>query len=227
VAAFAAGSASGWVARRHGSTDRGFADRHDPTPTPWRTRLSCWHDGEVAEWVCLPRAINLGAVNKVGMPQLRKALTAAGFDDVRTYVQSGNVVLNSRLRSADKVGRAVRAVLKEDFGVDTPVLVRTPQQILDILAWNPFPEHAAERPTTVYVIHLEAEPDPARVSAELAKDWRPDGLAIRGLEACVSHSGGMRASQLQHAPLLKRLGASGTARNWRTLVAIAALLSAR
>ena len=55
------------------------------------------------EWVCLLRAINLGARNKVGMPQLRKALDAAGFEDVRTYVQSGNVVLRAARRSADEV----------------------------------------------------------------------------------------------------------------------------
>ena len=179
------------------------------------------------EWICLPRAINLGPVNKVGMPQLRKALTAAGFDDVRTYVQSGNVVVRSRLRSPATVSRAVRSVLTEEFGVDSPVLVRTPQQIRDVLAWNPFPEQAAASPTTVQVIHLDAEPDPARVRAELAEDWSPDGLAIQGLEACISHSAGMHASRLQHAALLKRLGVGGTARNWRTLTAVAKLLSAK
>lgn len=83
----------------------------------------------MAEGVCLPRAINLGARNKVGMPQLRKALTAAGFDDVRTYVQSGNVVVTSRHRSAGAVAKAMRAVIHDEFGVETSVLVRTPQQI--------------------------------------------------------------------------------------------------
>lgn len=177
------------------------------------------------EWICLPRALNLGSVNKVGMPQLRKALAAAGFDDVRTYVQSGNVVFSSRLRSDAKVGSAVRAVLREEFGVDSPVLVRTPKQIRDVLAWNPFPEQAVASPATVQVIHLDAEPDAERVRAELAKDWSPDGLAINGLEACISHATGMHASRLQHAALLKRLGVNGTARNWRTLVAIGKMLS--
>ena len=56
----------------------------------------------------------------------------AGSDrDVRTFFQSGNVILNSHLRSADGLGWAVRAVLKEEFGVDSPVLLRTPKQIRD------------------------------------------------------------------------------------------------
>jgi uncharacterized protein (DUF1697 family) len=176
------------------------------------------------EWVLLPRAINLGARNKVAMPQLRAALAAAGFADVRSYVQSGNVVARSRHRSAPAVAKAAEAVIRKEFGVTTSVVVRTPQQIRDVLAWCPFPLDAAERPTGVQVIHLDGRPSAAAVAAVTGEDWAPDGLAVRGLEVCVCYSAASRASRLQHAPLLKRLGVGGTARNWRTVVAIAGLL---
>jgi uncharacterized protein (DUF1697 family) len=177
------------------------------------------------EWVLLPRAINLGARNKVAMPQLRSALAAAGFADVRTYVQSGNVVASSRHRSAARAGQAAEAVISAEFGVTTSVVVRTPAQIRDILAWNPFPEDAASRPTGVQVIHLDAAPDPSVMAAVAGLEYSPDRLAVRGLEVCVCHAAASRASRLQHGPLLKRLGVGGTARNWRTLIAIEALLS--
>ncbi|GLH96615.1 DUF1697 domain-containing protein [Phytohabitans aurantiacus] len=177
------------------------------------------------EWVCLLRAINLGARNKVGMPQLRKALDAAGFENVRTYVQSGNVVLESEHRAAGKVAAAVRSVVKEEFGLDTPVLVRTPRDIREIVAWCPFPEEAAARPTAVQVVHFDTKPAAARVAATLAEDWSPDRLEVRAWEACILYSATMHASRLQHAALLKRLGVGGTARNWRTMLAIADLLS--
>ena len=177
------------------------------------------------EWVLLPRAINLGARNKVAMPQLRQALTMAGFTDVRTYVQSGNVVARSRHRSAVKAGQAVEAVIGVEFGVTTSVVVRTPAQIRDVLAWCPFPSEAAARPTGVQVIHLDAKPDSSAAAAVVDEDWSPDALAVRGLEVCVCYAEASRASRLQHAPLLKRLGVGGTARNWRTLIAIGALLS--
>jgi uncharacterized protein (DUF1697 family) len=173
----------------------------------------------------LLRAINLGARNKVGMPQLRKALVADGFEDVRTYVQSGNIVLSSSHRSADKVAAAVRTLVKAEFGIDTPTLVRTPQQIRNIIAWCPFPDDAAARPTGVHVIHLDAKPDRARVASVLDEDWSPDELEFRGLEICVRYAETMHRSRLQHAGLLKRLDVGGTARNWRTLVAIGDLLS--
>lgn len=177
------------------------------------------------EWVCLLRAINLGARNKVGMPRLRKALDTAGFANVRTYVQSGNVVLSSDHRAPGDVGAAVRSLIAEEFGLDTPVLVRTPRDIRDILAWCPFPEEAAARPTAVQVVHFDARPSAARVAETLAQDWSPDRIEIREWEACLMYAATMHASRLQHASLLKRLGVGGTARNWRTMVAIGDLLS--
>lgn len=177
------------------------------------------------EWVLLPRAINLGARNKVAMPQLREALAAAGFADVRTYVQSGNVVARSRHRSASRAGQAAEAVIHAEFGVTTSVVVRTPAQIRAVLAWCPFPSEAASRPTGVQVIHLDAAPDPLLVTAVSGLQFLPDRLAVRGLEVCICFAAASRASRLQHGPLLKRLGVGGTARNWRTLIAIEGLLS--
>ena len=92
----------------------------------------------MATWICLLRAVNLGNHNKVSMPVLREALSAEGFGAVRTYVQSGNIVLTSRHRSAAAVGDAVAAVVERCAGVRTPVIVRTPAQLDAIAAWDPF-----------------------------------------------------------------------------------------
>lgn len=175
-------------------------------------------------WVALLRAVNLGSRNKVSMPRLRELLTGAGFTDVRTYVNSGNVVLGSRLRSPEKVGAAVRAVVAEHFAVDTPVVVRTGAQLAEVLAWNPFPDAAAERPELTMVVHLTAEPDPAAVQAALAVDVAPHALAVRGLEAVVAYADGTQDRRTEAA--MKKLGVDGTARNWRTLTALVDLTRA-
>ncbi len=170
------------------------------------------------QWVCLLRAVNLGSHNKVNMPKLREVLTASGFGDVRTYVQSGNVVVTTD-RAADKVSAAVRSVLRDDFGVDVPVVVPSPGQLRAVLDWCPFPD-AVDRPTSVHVIHLAATPAADRVDKALAEDWSPDELAIRGQEAVTRYAEAMHKSRLQHATVLRRLGVDGTARNWRTLTAL-------
>lgn len=172
-------------------------------------------------WVALLRAVNLGNVNKVSMPVLREALAEAGFTEVRTYVQSGNVVLDSPLRSPAKVGAAVGRVVHERFGVDTPVVMRTGKQLRAVLDWNPFPEAAADRPQLTYVVHLSGTPAPAAVEKVLAADTAPDAVAVRGQEMVIAYAKTSRESRT--ATALKKIGVDGTARNWRTLTALVEL----
>jgi uncharacterized protein (DUF1697 family) len=177
----------------------------------------------VATWVCLLRAINLGKVNQVNMPRLREAMTEAGWSDVRTYVQSGNVVAGSKAPSAAKVAADLRGLVKDVFDVDTPVVVRTPQEIADVLAWDPFPDAVATAPQRTYVVHLDSDPDPAALADLLATDWSPERVAARGRDLAVAYAEALHSSRLQIGPVLKKLGTDGTARNWRTLTAIDAL----
>lgn len=114
-------------------------------------------------WICLLRAVNLGTRNKVSMPRLRPALEAAGLSDVRTYLQSGNVIARSALSPGD-LSRLVRDVVADDFEVDTCVVVRDAVQMRDAVAANPFAPQGAERPHPVRVIFLAGEPDPVEIA---------------------------------------------------------------
>jgi uncharacterized protein (DUF1697 family) len=172
----------------------------------------------VPTWVALLRAVNLGARNKVSMPRLREVLAANGFTDVRTYVNSGNVVLGSTLRSPAKVGQRVHDLIAEHFEVDTPVMMRTGGQLAEVLDWNPFPEAATERPNLVAVLHLSGEPEAERVQRFLDGDYAPVRVAHRGEEVVVDWHERFGRPKVDTA--LKKLGVDATARNWRTLTAL-------
>jgi len=172
----------------------------------------------VPTWVALLRAVNLGSHNKVSMPKLRDALAAEGFTDVKTYVNSGNVVLDSSLRSAAKVGQAVHDVILDHFGVDTPVMMRTGRQLAKVLEWNPFPDAASDHPQLVAVLHLAGEPEAVAVETFLAGDYAPVRVAHRGEEVVVDWHERFGRPKVDRA--LKRLGVDATARNWRTLTAL-------
>jgi uncharacterized protein (DUF1697 family) len=175
----------------------------------------------VPTWVALLRAVNLGSHNKVSMPKLRDALAAEGFIDVKTYVNSGNVVLDSPVRSPAKVGRAVHDVILGYFGVDTPVMMRTGPQLAEVLAWNPFPDAAAGHPKLVAVLHLSGKPEAAAVKTFLAGDYAPVRVAHRGEEVVVDWHDRTGRPAVDRA--LKKLGVDATARNWRTLTALVEL----
>ena len=163
----------------------------------------------MATWICLLRAVNVGGRNKVPMAQLREALTAAGFGDVRTYVQSGTV----------------RAVIAQAFDVDTPVVVRAPEELQAVVAWNPFPEVADADPKRVHIVHLTAEPTTDAVASLLNIDWTPDHIKVEGSEVAICYSESMHTSKLQYPKVFKQLGVDGTARNWRTVQTLVELSS--
>ena len=169
-------------------------------------------------WVALLRAVNLGSHNKVSMPKLRDALTAEGFIAVKTYVNSGNVVLDSPLRSPAKVGQAVHDVILDHFRVDTPVMMRTGRQLAEVLEWNPFPDAASDHAKLVAVLHLSGEPEAERVETFLAADYAPVRVAHRGEEVVVDWHDRTGRPTVDRA--LKKLGVDATARNWRTLTAL-------
>ncbi len=177
----------------------------------------------MAVWVSLLRGINLGARNRVNMPKLREALAGAGFTDVRTYLQSGNVITRSQHSSPQQVAEDVRAVLRDRFSLDVPVIVRSPQHLSNVLHWCPFPEDALTRPAAVHLLHLASQPATEQVAALLAEDWEPDAITAQGLEVVIRYAESMHASRLQHSKLLNQLGVDGTARNWRTLQALVEL----
>ena len=175
-------------------------------------------------YVALLRAINLVARNRVSMPDLRTALAEAGHAGVRTYVQSGNVVLESDAAAAD-LERDLRALVAERFGVDTPVVVRTAAELARVVERNPFAE-IADDPKRHQVTFLSAPPADDVVRDLLAADLAPERVAVDGREIHAWHPQGIQRSPLANRLTDKRLGVTATARNWRTVLALHELAGA-
>jgi uncharacterized protein (DUF1697 family) len=152
------------------------------------------------------------------MPELRTALVEAGFADVRTYVQSGNVVLTSRA-SPDKVGADAERVIAARFGFDVDVIVRTADEMAAVVARNPLGEVARD-PKRYQVGFLEAEPDPSAVErvAELATGG--EQVVAVGREVYSWHPAGAARSKLWAKLAGNGLGVRATSRNWTTVTTL-------
>src|SRR4051794_40238127 len=105
-------------------------------------------------WVALLRGINLGARNRVPMAGLKQTIEDLGGDDVRTYIASGNVVFTHGRRARPALARDLQKAIAEDHGVDTPVILRTFQEIREVAARAPFGDDNAH----TYVTFLERPP---------------------------------------------------------------------
>jgi uncharacterized protein (DUF1697 family) len=171
----------------------------------------------MARQIALLRGINVGGHRKVPMARLREVLGDLGYADVKTYVQSGNVVLTGPERSDAATEQALARELEEAFGFDIAVVVRTRDEIAGVVAADPFAEVAGD-PARYHVLFLSEAPDPERVARAADPDaFAPDTYALKGRELYLWTPDGIRDSKLMRALTDKRLGVTSTARNWRTV----------
>jgi uncharacterized protein (DUF1697 family) len=175
----------------------------------------------MARHVLLLRGINLPRHKRVSMPQLREALASAGFEDVSTYVQSGNVVLSSGAGPL-AVAQECTRVLKGTFGHDVDVLVRTREELAEIVRRNPLGAVATD-PRRYLVTFLSAEPEPRVVEQLVAAAAAPERLVVSGRELYSWHPLGSARMPLWQRLARGKLGTTATSRNWQTVSALAEL----
>jgi uncharacterized protein (DUF1697 family) len=163
-------------------------------------------------YVVLLRGINLGSRNRIAMPKLRDALEGAGFDDVRTYLQSGNVVLSS----GRKPDSAVRRVIANEFGLDIAVVTRTRAQLAKVVERNPL-ARVARDPKRYQVSFLDRKPSREIVRRiEEAADPK-ERVVADGREIYAWHPNTIARSKLWALLAGQSLGVTATARNWATV----------
>ncbi len=171
----------------------------------------------MARQVLLMRGINIGSANRIAMPALRGALADAGFGEVRTYVQSGNVVLESEREPAEVVD-SVSRVLLERFGLDIQVVVRTADELVEVVARNPFDEEAAINPKALQVTFRGDVVQPDVITALQERAVPSEKVAAIGREIYSWHPDGIARSKL--AVAITPRNTVATARNWKTVTTL-------
>jgi uncharacterized protein (DUF1697 family) len=163
----------------------------------------------------LLRGINLGSRNRIAMPALREAFADAGFEDVQTYLQSGNVVLSSG-GAAQTVARKCEAVIADRFGLEIAVVVRTRADLAAIVRRNPLGD-VAKDPKRYQVSFLDRKPAAEVVRKLEALAASGERLVAEGRELYAWHPKGVARSKLWAALAGRGLGVTATARNWTTV----------
>ena len=172
----------------------------------------------MARHVVLLRGINIGPRNRIAMPALRKALEEAGFTDVRTYLQSGNVVLESRAKP-ETVRRKVEQLIAKQFGLEIAVVVRTRAQLAAVAKRNPHAKVATEPKR--YQVTFLSKKLPAKVVRELEQAAAPDErVVVAGREVYAWHPKTIARSKLWSKLAGQGLGVTATSRNWTTVEAL-------
>jgi uncharacterized protein (DUF1697 family) len=169
------------------------------------------------------RAVNVSGRGKIGMAELRHLLTVLGFRDVKSLLQSGNVVFTSDAPAGAELEASLEAETHKRIGLQTAYFVRTPKDLDAIIAGNPFPKAAKGDPSHLVVMFLKDAPNAAGVSALRAAIKGPELVEAKGKHAYIVYPAGIGESRLTTALIEAKLGTQGTGRNWNTVRKLAAL----
>jgi uncharacterized protein (DUF1697 family) len=180
----------------------------------------------MARLVALLRGINVGSNKRVPMAQLREILGGLGYEDVKTYVNSGNAVFTApgRVKPAT-VERKIEAALEEAFGFDVAVVVRTRDELAAVLADNPL-AGVADDPARHLVLFLRDEIDAGFLADLDPADYAPEEFHLRGRELHLWNPEGISNSEIAKIMTAQRLPTVATGRNWRTVEKLVAMADA-
>lgn len=173
--------------------------------------------------IALLRGINVGGRNQVAMSDLCDLFGDLGFAGVTSLLQSGNLVFMNERRASVELERLLEKETLERLGVAADYIVRTSTELGRIVARNPFPKEAKNDPSHLLVMFLKTAPTAKNVDALHASIKGPEVIRRDGKQLYVVYPAGIGRSKLTGTSIEQKLGSRGTARNWNTVLKLAAL----
>lgn len=169
-------------------------------------------------YIILLRGINVGGKNKIKMADLKAMCVSMGYQNVQTYIQSGNIVLETTETNVVVIEEALKQQIKDTFGYDIAVLVRTPIYWANAIAENPFLIEMPEVETKLlHLTFLAAEPSSDLLTKLEAIDYGEDQFKVVADRMYLYFPNGYGRTKLTNTVVEKKLQVAATTRNWRTV----------
>ena len=163
------------------------------------------------------RGVNVGGKNRIKMEELGAVCEGMGLSDVRTYIQSGNIVFGAGARFR---GAQLEDEIERVFGFRPCVITRTAAELRAVVEGNPI--HGA-KPNQLLVFFLSGRPGGDAVEKVRQMGIEPEEIHILGAEMYIHFPFGQGVSKLPMARVEKTLGVTGTGRNWNSVMALLAM----
>jgi uncharacterized protein (DUF1697 family) len=167
-------------------------------------------------YLALLRGINVGGKNKVLMTHLSDMFARAGCKNVRTFIQSGNVIFDGSAKVSAQVPRLVAEQIAETLGYTTPVVLRSLAELEETVSSNPF-LNAGSDVELLHLMFLAAHPEASKVAGLNPQRSPGDEYIVRGREIYLRLPNGVRETKLTNAYFDSKLATISTGRNWRTV----------
>jgi uncharacterized protein (DUF1697 family) len=173
--------------------------------------------------IALLRGVNVGGHQAVAMSGLRDLLTQLGFVGARSILQSGNLIFRCEARTGVDLESMLETEAQTRLGIRADFLIRNAKEWREVVARNPFRKEAENDPSHLVVMFLKSAANAKDVKAIQAAIAGSEIIRADGRHLYIVYPDGIGRSRLTNALLEKKLGIRGTARNWNTVLKIAAL----
>jgi uncharacterized protein (DUF1697 family) len=168
-------------------------------------------------YIALLRGINVGGQKIIKMDQLRESFEAIGLENVRTYVQSGNVMFKAPRKSVELWSREIQERIARDFGFSVSVIVLFPEEIDTAIKGNPFLRRKGIDSSKLHVTFLYQAPERSALKALDALPAKPDEFRHSGKVIYLYCPNGYGKTKVSNNTLERMLSVRATTRNWRTV----------
>ena len=165
--------------------------------------------------IALIRGVNVGG-KMLSMERLREALAGRGFENARTYIQSGNVIFQAR-GTAESIAKKVETLILEEFDLPVSVLVRTSAEMQRVVRCNPFLGEPGIDETRLHVTFLASAPSRAAIASLAAIPAGADQFRHAGKEIYLYCPNGYGKTKLSNNVIEKVLATRATTRNWNSI----------
>ena len=176
--------------------------------------------------IALLRGINVGGHKKVAMSDLRRFLEELGFADVRSLLQTGNLVFRGDVRTGASLERLLELQAEKRLDLRTTFLVRTAKEWRKVIDHNPFRDAAESDPGHLVVMFLKDAPHVTAVKALQRAIEGPEIIRAEGRQLYIVYPAGIARSRLNNKLIEDKLRTRGTGRNWNTVLKVAVLAEA-
>lgn len=168
----------------------------------------------MAIFLSILRGINVSGQKQIKMADLKNLYEELGLKNVKTYIQSGNVVFESK--TAAKLSQKIEQKIKDHYSFDVPVIIRTKEELQKAIEHNPFLKQKNIEVDKLHITFLSEQPSKENIKATEAFDYSPDQFHISEKEVYIHCPNGYGNTKINNTFFEKKLKVGATTRNWKT-----------
>lgn len=168
-------------------------------------------------YIALLRGINVSGKHKISMAALKANLEELNYENVQTYIQSGNVIFEREASDPAVIENEISRKIAEQYGFEVSVITKKPEELVDVLSSNPFLNDEQKDPTRMYVTFLSEEPTPEALEKMRTLNYSPEEYVLHGKNIYFFSPLGYGRAKMNNNFFEKKLKVPATTRNWKTV----------